>query len=111
MLLAPCNSDEIGGKADRITGNHARGHVLAKVFDDGRQAVEATEVETRADDEGGVEGGEGVAFVGEGLVAQRGNGETFLGETGHDERKHELEDHQATVAKQCTGRGEGVLQW
>lgn len=73
------------------------GHELSKVFHDPWESVDASLVEDETGDQAHIPRGESVAFVGEDLVVQRGDGEAVLLDTREKGGKGELDDGETEV--------------
>lgn len=100
---------EIDGKGYCETHNYGQSHILAEVVNDGREAVDARDMECRIGDQVCVKGGESVTLVLERLVVEGRDGDTLLPIVRHEDGEDELEDHQAAVSSEGELRGEGVL--
>ena len=96
-LRASRDRDEIHAERDAKAPDHRDRHDVAVVVDDLGEAEEAGEVEAGCDDHRGVDRGERVAVVGEGPVAEGGDGEALLLEAGKDVGEEELEENVARV--------------
>lgn len=88
---------KVGEKGDTKAVNHGDGHEMAVVVDDLGEAEDVEVVQRGGGDESHVEAGQGVAVVHEGLVVERGDGETFLLVSGENPSNEELEEKVARV--------------
>lgn len=82
---------------------------MAIVVDDFGEAENAGPVENEGNNDGSVPALDGVTIVHEGLVAKRGNRETFLLESRKNPGDEELEEEIARVHLPCIEVGTSVL--
>jgi len=100
---------EIGEERNPPAEDHSDRHDGPVVVDECGKAEDVVVVEDESGDDVEVHAEIRVAVVHEGLVAQRGDGKTFLLVSGNDEGDEELEEKVATVDFPCVEVGIRIL--